>query len=183
MGRAEGLLVGAAWTSAILFLILAGLAQVVRILWPSTVARSPRARQAAIALAEAQDRAFETASRVGELNRALNQKNGDLNLLERRRRDLKAEHAVMDPATPLISFEVGKPAMDTGLFEALVLNRFLFYRSPPPDAARVNPVWARKIVVHIWAATLVQARAMVEQAFAADQGFEVEFRGKASIQP
>ena len=176
-------MIPAAWVAALVVLGLAFGAELLRRFWPPMILRSPQAIQAVTDLAESEFRAKTSTLEVGRMKREVAILSGDVTLAERKLTELKTRHKTMDPSGPLITFDIGKPAEDQKLYEAYVLNRHLHFRTPPPDASRINPIWAKRRLVQVWSDNLLDARSLIDKAFPGDRGFDIDFRGEAKVPP
>ena len=165
-----------------IFVLLGIILELIRASVPRILQANPRMRRAKHEYEESERELVESLTQLKQMTERRDTAQESTNSLTKRISKLKEQIEEVKPHKPVVAREIGKPLRTTALFEAHVVNRYFRFSNRPPMAERINPVWARPVLVQVWAISRLEARRIVERNFASDLGYDVSY-GAAFAEP
>ncbi|AWK87033.1 hypothetical protein [Azospirillum thermophilum] len=121
--------------------------------------------------------AQELQTRVNGLTQRRNQQTGDRSRLEGEIRKTEKLIADLGNQPPLFVHEVGDPQSSLTRFTAVVTQEKASATARASgDRSQVNPIWRHTNVAEVWAASLEEAKQMLDIAFPFKLGFNKTFQ-------
>lgn len=165
-----------------IFALLGVVLELIRASVPRILQANPRMRRAKQAYEESEVEIREAMAQLRQATERRDAAQEAVDSLTKRIAKLKEQIAEVMPHKPVVAREIGKPLKTTALFEAQVVNRYFRFSNRPPMAEKLNPVWARPVLIQVWAISRLEARRIVERNFPGDLGYDVSY-GTAFAEP